>query len=119
MTSQPRMLALTPAYNAEAFLRRTLDSLATPTYPSLRVLIADDASTDATADIAEDYLRRDARFSLVRRTNNLGWTGNTNACCRIQAGTPTTCCLRFMMMFCSRTMWRAWQRDSARGQMLF
>jgi GT2 family glycosyltransferase len=56
-----------------------LDSLATPTYPSLRVLIADDASTDAAADIAEDYLRRDARFSLVRRTNNLGWIGNTNA----------------------------------------
>ncbi len=79
MTGHPRVLALTPAYNAEAFLRRTLDSLAAQTYPSLRVLIADDASTDATADIAEDYVRRDARFSLVRRTTNLGWIGNTNA----------------------------------------
>ncbi len=70
---------MTPAYNAEAFLRRTLDSLAAQTYPSLRVLISDDASTDATAEIAEAYVRSDSRFSLVRRPRNLGWIGNTNA----------------------------------------
>jgi glycosyltransferase involved in cell wall biosynthesis len=79
MTGQPRVLALSPACNAEAFLRRKLDLMAVQTYPSQRVLIADDASTVATADIAEDYLRRDARFSLVRLANALGWIGNTNA----------------------------------------
>ena len=79
MNGLPRVLALTPAYNGEAFLRRTLDSLAAQTYPAMRVLIADDASTDSTADIADAYVRRDARFSLVRRRRNLGWTGNTNA----------------------------------------
>jgi glycosyltransferase involved in cell wall biosynthesis len=79
MTELPRVLALTPAYNGEAFLQRTLDSLAAQTYPSLRVLIADDASTDATADIAQAYVQRDSRFSLVRRTRNLGWIGNANA----------------------------------------
>jgi hypothetical protein len=79
MTALPRVLAMTPAYNGEAFLQRTLESLAAQTYPALRVLIADDASTDATADIAEAHVRRDSRFSLVRRSTNLGWTGNTNA----------------------------------------
>jgi len=79
MTELPRVLALTPAYNGEAFIQRTLDSLAAQTYPSLRVLIADDASTDATADIAQAYVQRDSRFSLVRRTRNLGWIGNANA----------------------------------------
>lgn len=86
MTGLPRVLALTPTYNGEAFLRRTLDSLAAQTYPSLRVLIADDASTDATAEIAESYVRRDARFSLLRQTSNLGWIGNTNALLREARG---------------------------------
>lgn len=72
MTGQPRVLALTPTCNAEAFLRRTLDSLAAQTFPHKRVLIADDSFKDAAADIAEDYLHRDARFSLVRRTDYPG-----------------------------------------------
>lgn len=79
MTGQPRVLALTPTCNAKAFLRRTLDPLAAQTYPHKRVLLVDSSSTDAAADIAEDYLQRDARFYLVRRTDNLGWICNTNA----------------------------------------
>ena len=79
MTGQPSVLVLTPTCNAEAFLRRTLDSLAAQTYPYKRVLLVDSSSTDAAADIAEGYLHRDPRFSLVRRTDNLGWICNTNA----------------------------------------
>jgi glycosyltransferase involved in cell wall biosynthesis len=79
MTGQPSVLVLTPTCNAEAFLRRTLDSLAAQTYPYKRVLLVDSSSTDAAADIAEGYLHRDPRFSLVRRTDSLGWICNTNA----------------------------------------
>ena len=72
-------MALVPAWNAESFIERTLESLARQTYPNLRVLISDDASTDATADICQDFVDNDARFALLRQPENLGWVGNTNA----------------------------------------
>ena len=73
-----RVTALVPAWNSESFIGRTLDSLASQTYPSLRVLISDDASTDGTAEICEHLAGRDARFSVIRQPANLGWIGNAN-----------------------------------------
>lgn len=72
-------MALVPAWNAERFIERTLESLAHQTYPHFRVLISDDASTDATVEICQSFVNRDERFSLLRQPRNLGWVGNTNA----------------------------------------
>lgn len=73
------VMALVPAWNAEPFIERTLESLAHQTYPNFRVLISDDASTDATAEICQSFVDRDDRFRLLRQPRNLGWIGNTNA----------------------------------------
>lgn len=81
------VLALVPAWNAEEFIERTLDSLAAQTFPNLKVLIFDDASTDATADICRRYVQQDDRFSLTVQPQNLGWLGNANAL--LQAGDAT------------------------------
>lgn len=49
---------ITITYNAEAVLRRTLDSVLRQDYPHIRHLIIDGASTDGTLAIVEDYISR-------------------------------------------------------------
>ena len=49
----PRVTVVVPAYNAEAFLPQTLDSVEAQTYHDWEVVVADDASTDRTAEVGE------------------------------------------------------------------
>jgi len=58
-----------PAYNAQAFLRATLDSVLAQTYDNLEVIVVDDGSTDETADVVQAYADRDVRFHLLTKTN--------------------------------------------------
>lgn len=79
MSEPPAVTALVPAWNAEAFIAATLESLAAQDYPALRVLISVDASTDRTAEVCEAVAARDARFRVLRQVARLGWVGNVNA----------------------------------------
>lgn len=54
-----KITVVTITYNAEHFLRRTLDSVSCQVYPSVEHLIIDGASKDATPDMARDYIRRE------------------------------------------------------------
>ena len=81
----PRVTACTPTWNGADFIRKTLDSLAAQTYPNFRVIIADDASSDDTAAICEEYVARDSRFTLLRQRQRLGWVDNANAVLRAAA----------------------------------
>jgi glycosyltransferase involved in cell wall biosynthesis len=67
-----------PAYNGEAFVNETLASLAAQTYPNLEILISDDASSDRTAAICEQYASADSRFRVIRQPRRHGWIGNVN-----------------------------------------
>ncbi len=58
-----------PAYNAENYLRPTLDSVRAQTYRNWELILVDDGSRDSTACIAEDYAARDPRIGLVRQPN--------------------------------------------------
>lgn len=77
--SPPKVVALMPAWNAESFIDPVLESLAAQTYPNLQILISDDASTDRTAEICEEFEAHHANFRLVRQPRNLGWIRNVNA----------------------------------------
>lgn len=79
----PRVIAMMPTWNAAEFVEHTLDSLANQTYQNLSVLISDDCSSDATAEICAARARQDPRFELVRQPDNLGWVGNANALLRM------------------------------------
>ena len=56
-----------PAHNAASTLGEALESLLTQTHGSWQAIVADDGSTDATADVASSYAARDGRFELLRR----------------------------------------------------
>lgn len=75
---QPKVTALVPCYNASAFLSRTLDSLASQTWPNMEILIGDDASTDDTLAIVSAFAEARSDVRVIAREHNLGWLRNSN-----------------------------------------
>lgn len=57
--------AVIPAHNAADTLAATLDSLLAQTRGDWQAIIVDDGSRDATRQIAQAYVARDRRFSLL------------------------------------------------------
>lgn len=78
-SGSPRVVALLPAWNSEAFIEKTLASLAAQTYGNLHVLISDDASADRTGAICEAFAAATPRTRYLRQPTRLGWIGNVNA----------------------------------------
>ncbi|MGW5863275.1 bifunctional polysaccharide deacetylase/glycosyltransferase family 2 protein [Streptomyces sp. NPDC055239] len=58
---------LVPAYNEEAGIASTVYSLLASTHPHFQIIVIDDGSTDATADIAEGI--DDPRVTVIRQPN--------------------------------------------------
>ncbi len=59
-------------YNHEQFLAEALDSVVAQTYPNLEIIVADDASTDASAAVILDYCCRFPQIKFIRNTQNVG-----------------------------------------------
>ena len=76
----PRISVLVPAKDEAANIGGCLASLLAQDYPDFEILVADDRSEDATAEIVEAVARRDSRVRLLRiRRLPTGWTGKTHA----------------------------------------
>ena len=58
-------------YNNATYLRESLDSLLAQEFDDFRLVLVDDASSDATASILDEYAARDARIVLVRNSSRL------------------------------------------------
>src|SRR5271156_5075577 len=65
-----------PVYNGADLLDESLACLAKQTFRDIIVLIYDNASTDATPEIAKAWAARDARFQHVRQSRNVGAVAN-------------------------------------------
>jgi len=70
--------ALVPTYEQGAFVRETVASIQAQTYEKLQIVVADDGSTDGTADVVAELARDDARIELLRAPVNCGITVNCN-----------------------------------------
>ncbi len=58
-----------PAYNEEAFIALTLQSLAQQTVLPAKTVVVNDNSTDGTADIAKQFSEKHSWISLVNKTS--------------------------------------------------
>lgn len=59
------MSLIVPMYNAAAYLRECLESIASQTFTDFQALLIDDESTDSTVAIAREFCKDDSRFTLV------------------------------------------------------
>lgn len=76
--TQARVLIGLPVYNGSNYLRNALDSIIAQSFGDWRVLISDNASTDETPDICQEYASRDARITVHRHPSNIGAAPNFN-----------------------------------------
>jgi glycosyltransferase involved in cell wall biosynthesis len=76
MQTDPRVAVIVPAYQAEATLGRAMESVLAQTFSAWEMVVVDDGSTDATADVAHSY--DDPRIRLLQQSNT-GQPGARNA----------------------------------------
>lgn len=69
LTETPLVSVIIPAYNAERFIARTLESVLAQTYRNIEVLVIDDGSQDDTAAIVSRYKQQDDRVKLLYQVN--------------------------------------------------
>ena len=67
-----KLAVILPAYNAENFLTECLDSLLNQTFSDFCILAVNDASTDNTGKILEDYAAKDTRLRVYHFSENQG-----------------------------------------------
>ena len=65
--ADPRFAVIIPAFNAAATLRQAVDSVLAQTYAPREIIVIDDGSTDATAELAAGY---GTRVTLISQRNN-------------------------------------------------
>ena len=78
-----------PLYNTpEKFLHEMIRSVIDQTYANWELCMADgsDAAHDSVEKICRQYMRKDPRIKYRRLEQNLGISGNTNACLEMAAG---------------------------------
>lgn len=61
-----------PVYNAEPFLAQAIEGILNQTFPEFEFIIVDDASTDNSLKIIEEYAEKDKRILLLKNEKNLG-----------------------------------------------
>lgn len=62
----PKVSVVIPAYNTSSFICTTLRSVLISTFRDLEIVVVDDGSTDATAEMVDAF---DSRVRLVRQAN--------------------------------------------------
>ena len=76
----PKVSVLIPVYNGGRHLAECLDSILAQNFQDLEILIADDGSSDNSAEIIKTFAARDVRIRWWKNPRNLGLAGNSNAC---------------------------------------
>lgn len=76
--SQPAVSVLMAVYNGARWLPETMDCLLRQTFRDFELVIVDDASTDTTPAVLDQYAKRDGRVVVLRNEQNLKLAGSLN-----------------------------------------
>ena len=74
----PKISIVMAAYNEEHYIARALDSIVAQTFVDWELIVIDDGSTDATADVVQRYADNDSRITLVSNESNLQLSASLN-----------------------------------------
>ncbi|NTW32160.1 MAG: glycosyltransferase family 2 protein [Bacteroidetes bacterium] len=74
--NEPLISIIMPAYNAEKYIKRAIESMLNQTHKNIELLIADDASQDETKKIVDSYTN--IRIKTYHNNKNLGYLKTCN-----------------------------------------
>lgn len=66
---QELVSVITPCYNGANYIAETIESVLSQTYQKWEMIIVDDGSKDASADIIKYFVQKDSRIILVQQEN--------------------------------------------------
>lgn len=75
----PKVSIIVPIYNQEKFLRDCLDSLINQTMQDIEIICFNDASTDNSLSILEEFAAKDQRIVVINSKINIKQGGGRNA----------------------------------------
>lgn len=82
----PKVSVIVPVYNAERYLAECMESLVQQTMMDMEILCVDDGSTDHSADILNEYCRKDERIRLIHNSCNMGEVAARNKALKVATG---------------------------------
>lgn len=85
-TGAPVVSVGMPVFNGERYMAESIDSILDQDVDGLELIVSDNASTDATEEIARSYAARDPRVRYVRNDRNLGAARNYNRLVELARG---------------------------------
>ena len=68
----PKLSIIIPVHNEEPSLRRCINSILSQSFKDLEIICVDDASSDGSADILQDYINREPRVHATAFQRRLG-----------------------------------------------
>lgn len=72
MNNQPLLTVIIPMYGVEKFIAKCLDSVTMQSYSNLEILCVNDGTKDRSAEIAEEYAKKDERVHVINNPQNMG-----------------------------------------------
>ena len=82
----PLVSVIMPAYNAEAYIERSIGSVLAQTIGDLELIVIDDQSSDGTLKLVQSLAMLDNRIRLVRNEQNMGTAHSRNRGMELSAG---------------------------------
>jgi glycosyltransferase involved in cell wall biosynthesis len=84
--AMPKVSIGMAVYNGEKYLAQAIDSILAQTFSDFELIISDNASTDRTAEICQQYALADKRIRYHRNPVNIGGANNENQTFRMSRG---------------------------------
>lgn len=60
---------IVPIYNVKHYLRECINSLISQAYKKCEIIMVDDGSTDGSAQICDEYQKKDSRIKVIHQSN--------------------------------------------------
>lgn len=64
---KPLISVIVPVFNVKDYLKQCIQSILDQTYPNLQIILADDGSTDGSAEICDAYEQSDPRVCVIHK----------------------------------------------------
>lgn len=83
---QPMISVIVPVYNTEKYLDKCISSIVNQTYKKIQIILVDDASTDSSKNICQNWQKKDKRICIIYNQKNKGAAFSKNRGIEVASG---------------------------------